>query len=92
MVSLHCYLNLNAFSVSMKSSTCIWANLFYETLCIYRYDIVHSFIRVIKLYITLVEVQVDVDLSSKAFFLLQMNRNVYVAIKKKSVNAIFIIK
>lgn len=41
----------------------------------------------------LVEVQVDVDLSSKAFsFLLQMDRNVYVAIKKKSVNAIFIIK
>lgn len=46
-----------------------------------------------KLYITLVEVQVDVDLSSKAFpFLLQMDHDVYVAIEKKSVNAIFIMK
>lgn len=40
---LQCALDIMLFSVLMKSS--MWANLFYKTLCIYKYHIVHSFIR-----------------------------------------------
>lgn len=39
---LQCAIDIMLFSVLMKSS--MWANLFYKTLCIYKYYIVHSFI------------------------------------------------